>query len=334
MGEGACATLLLASLLITQLAVAGQVDAKTLNVAVSINALAGIVESVGGDRVEVSVLLPEGVEPHAFQATTEVIHKALRADLIVCTGHFPFESNLLSVANKPSVGLSDYERHGLRLLKQAEGKVNLHGYWLSPENAVAIASAVAEKLSQMDPEGSAYYTQKLYEFQRRVRATFDDVVKAAEDSGLRGISVLATFPSEQYVLEPIGVNVANFIVKEEDVFISGGDLAKVYEQAARGEIKLIVVSENAKLMKAGEYAEQVSRDTGLPMVYVKTLAFEFGDYVALLSYNAGALASASCLIGQAKSMPKDYSHQYYVMAVVVLAFISSIEALVILRRRS
>ena len=220
------ACLIIATLLMSTLAT-GVVNAMQLNVAVSIDALTCIVKAIGGDKVKVYSLLPEGVEPHAFQATSDIVQKALNADLLVLTGHFPFERQILEVvAQKPHVSLEDYEEHGLKLLTLTWGgtnKTNLHGYWLSPENAIAIAKAVADKLSVLDPKNSQYYYDRLNLFEERVLSAFDDAKEAIASCGLKGAKVLATFPSEQYILEPLEIKVEDFIVRGENIFISGSD---------------------------------------------------------------------------------------------------------------
>ncbi|RLE72717.1 MAG: ABC transporter substrate-binding protein, partial [Thermoprotei archaeon] len=65
-------------------------------VAVTLEPLASIVYEIGGGLIEVEVLLPEGVEPHTFQLTRDVIETASRADLIVHTGHMEWEKELVS----------------------------------------------------------------------------------------------------------------------------------------------------------------------------------------------------------------------------------------------
>ncbi|RLE50378.1 MAG: hypothetical protein DRJ31_01635 [Candidatus Methanomethylicota archaeon] len=328
---------LLTAILLTLALVANTPSNTSINVAVSINALLGIVKAVGGDRVNVYTLLPEGVEPHAFQATSELVQKALNADLLVLTGHFPFEQQLLKAVQKPYVSLEDYEKCGLKLLMLTWGgsnKTNLHGYWLSPENAIAIAEAVAKKLSALDPVNSQYYHDNFISFKERVLVVFEDAKKTIESCGLKGVRVLATFPSEQYILEPLGIEVDDFIVRGENIFISGSDLARLYEKVVKGEVKLITASYMTKFMKAGEYAQQISKDTGLPIVYLQTLAYKLADYPSLISYNAGSLTSGYEIVKQVKQVKAGGLEWLYLGIIGLLAFISMFEAIVIVRGRA
>ncbi|MHA2002831.1 MAG: metal ABC transporter solute-binding protein, Zn/Mn family, partial [Candidatus Thorarchaeota archaeon] len=61
-----------------------------LSVAASIAPLAGLVNEVGGAHIDIAVMLPEGIEPHAASLTPEAITAADEADLLVLTGHFPW----------------------------------------------------------------------------------------------------------------------------------------------------------------------------------------------------------------------------------------------------
>ncbi|MHA2209756.1 MAG: metal ABC transporter solute-binding protein, Zn/Mn family, partial [Candidatus Thorarchaeota archaeon] len=78
-----------------------------LSVAASIAPLAGLVNEVGGVHIDITVMLPEGIEPHAASLTPEAITAADEADLLVLTGHFPWEEDLVGVIDTPYLTLDD-----------------------------------------------------------------------------------------------------------------------------------------------------------------------------------------------------------------------------------
>ncbi|MFW9799086.1 MAG: metal ABC transporter solute-binding protein, Zn/Mn family, partial [Candidatus Thorarchaeota archaeon] len=133
--------------------------ASPIKVAASIEPLAGLVEEVGGIHVELSILLPEGIEPHAATLPPQAVTDAQAADLLVLTGHFPWETDLISQVSTPYITMDDlsalenYEDYGARLsempgqhaeggafhIAQQDHEGNPHGWWLLPVNAIAIA---------------------------------------------------------------------------------------------------------------------------------------------------------------------------------------------------
>ncbi|HDN01433.1 MAG TPA: hypothetical protein ENF42_00495, partial [Candidatus Bathyarchaeota archaeon] len=269
-----------------------QLSDGSVKVAVSIQTLSGIVRGVGGSRVKISVLLPEGVEPHAFQASSEIVEEASEASLLVFTGHFPFEYQLASSVNVEYVSLDDYKRYGLSLstIPGVKGE-NLHGYWLKPENAIAIAKAVSEKLKVIDPGYADYYDENLNLFITSVKRTVDFMVEQAEKYGYMGVKVVVTFPSEVYIAESLGLRVESVIVKGENVFISGGELSRLETMLLEGGVRAILVSEVSEMLKAGEYAKQLSQDTGVPLIRVRAVSAPGVDsYEGLLLYNLGLVS--------------------------------------------
>ncbi len=301
-----------------------------LKVAVSIQTLSGIVKAIGGSRVEISVLLPEGVEPHAFQASTEVIEKASEASLLVFTGHFPFEYQLASSVNVEYVSLDDYRKYGLSLspLPGSEGE-NLHGYWLKPENGIAIAMAVAEKLKVLDPSHADYYENNLKHFTSTVEEIARFMEEQAERYGYKSVRVVAAFPSEVYIAESLGLKVENVIVKGENVFISGGELSRLETLLMEGKVKAILVSEVSEMLKAGEYAKQLSQDTGVPLIRVRAVSVPGIDcYEGLLLYNLGLVSGVLRLNVRVRG---EVNLTKYYLAIVIMGILIVIQAFIIYR---
>lgn len=304
---------------------------RKILVAVTLEPLAPIVYEIGGQCVEIEVLLPEGVEPHTFQLTKDVVEKASRADLIVHTGHMEWEKKLISILNKSSVGLEDYIRFGLNLTNiPGTDSVDLHGYWLDPINAIAIAKAIVEKLIEIDPMDSEIYNLSLKRFVDKMYMLMDSLTTLSKSYNLYGKKVLLTFPSEVYLIRPLGLKPIACIVRGPQILISGSELVKVREMLMKKEISFIVVSSVARRMKAVEYAEQLARETDTRIIYLRTFSLpNLYDYSSLIMYNVGLI------IGSGKSLECDMQDlsEIYVSLIFILLIISIIELLYIYRLR-
>ncbi|MEM2519969.1 MAG: zinc ABC transporter substrate-binding protein, partial [Nitrososphaerota archaeon] len=131
--------------------------------------LASIVENVGGDRVEVSYIIPPNVDPHHYDPPlAEIIQSLSKARLVVTTArtHLPIEEKIYKVVEEgllktEVVGLEDYLENGLELLENPRtGQRNLHGYFYSITGIKAISKTIAEKLSEIDTAYREYYQEE------------------------------------------------------------------------------------------------------------------------------------------------------------------------------
>ncbi len=345
--QGILLTVVLVQTLLAPVVVVGQTGTGTqVRVAASIAPLAGIVKDVGGDSVDVSVLLPEGVEPHAASLPPSSVSAAQEADLLVLTGHFPWEEELLGQVDTPYVTFHDegssiaaYETYGASLSpmpgRRGHGTEsgNPHGWWMLPANAVAIANATRVALTMLFPSEDSTWDAGLDEFVRDVQ-TLQRTVQALDATyQFSALHAVAVFPAEAYIAEAFGIH-CEAVLQEEGVFIGGSDLMALQEGLSNGSLNVIVGSDIARLQTTGEFAYQLSSDYGVPLVWWKTVFSDIADYVAVMTVNLGALTSAldSTSQGTAVSFTTGI---VLVGVVVVLAVVVVIEtALIVQRARS
>ncbi len=295
--------LLILSMMLSPMPVIAVAESTSLKVAVSIESLAGIVAEIGGDRVSLSVLLPAGVEPHSFSVTPEIIAAAEQADLIVVTSHFTWESEIVNQTSKPSIGLEDYELYGARLSpmpgsedddhhdENHHHEGNPHGYWLLPTNALAIANATRVALNNIDNSSRDYWDARLKDFALRI-SRFNALVRELDRQyHFNEIAAVAVFPAEAYIAEAFGIEVKNVLQKGENVFISGDELLDLQNAMSNGSIKLLVGSDVARLQTGGEFALQLSQDTGVPVLWWNTILSKSSDYTGIMNYNLGILTA-------------------------------------------
>ncbi|MFX1244849.1 MAG: metal ABC transporter substrate-binding protein [Promethearchaeota archaeon] len=314
--------------------------APSLSVAVSIQPLAGIVREVGGTQISISVLLPEGIEPHAFSLTQAIIDEANAADMLVLTGHFDWEEELANQTSKPYISLKDYEALGAELLplrgytqnrfqKQIHSE-NLHGYWLLPKNAIAIANATRILCSALNSTHASYWQERFDEFVIQVEELEAFIAAQSLALGFAGKQVIITFPAEAYVAEALGLEVKGLLMVGDNIFISGPELIAVEQALRNGSINLILASDIAQLQAAGEFAQQLSSDSGVPIVWVRIVFSDLLNYIGIMSYNIGVVAT-----GLTGGLPPGLNFFAISMPVIIIAtvigVIATIELLLLIR---
>jgi zinc transport system substrate-binding protein len=148
-----------------------------VNVVASFYPILEFVKQVGGDRVEVSSLIPLGVEPHDFEPTIQQIQNAERADMLVYNGA-GFEGPWIKRINAKFVVDSS---QGLNLTKSSgeePGSMNERAdeldnkakrtfdphIWLDPVLAKQQIGNIRDGLITIDPNNAGIYSENARKF--------------------------------------------------------------------------------------------------------------------------------------------------------------------------
>lgn len=129
-------------------------------------------KNVGKGKVEVSLLLPPGVEPHSFEPKPDDIVRVNKADVFVYTNKImePWAEDILKGVGKPDLLVVDSSRGamflsageaGERVEKHEEGHHPAPGMdphiWLSIPNAQKMVDNIAAGLASRDPGNKDFY---------------------------------------------------------------------------------------------------------------------------------------------------------------------------------
>ena len=120
------------------------------------------VKMVGGNNVNITTLIPIGVEPHNFEPTIQQIQNAESADLIIYNGA-GLEKWIDKIDSKSKVDASQ----GLNLLKgndsESAGTYDPH-VWLDPVLAEKEVENIRDALVKVDPANSQYFHSNANKF--------------------------------------------------------------------------------------------------------------------------------------------------------------------------
>ena len=188
-----------ALLLVTVLAISVACEPKEvaggkIGVAVTILPQAEFVESVGGDRVEVTVMVPPGANVHIYEPTPSQLAALAEAEMYAKVGSgVEFELAWMDklVAINRDMLVVDCSR-GVELQEMIGGDEEEDGetehglmdphIWMSPRNAQIMVRNICEGLIQVDPDHKNYYEQnrdvylqKLAELDQEIRDSLSGV---------------------------------------------------------------------------------------------------------------------------------------------------------------
>jgi zinc transport system substrate-binding protein len=121
-------------------------------------------KAVGDDRINLSVLIPFGSEPHDYDPTIQQVQKVNSANLLVYNGASMEEPWIHNVSPQNKVDAST----GITLLSNPgdpdiKGPYDPH-LWLDPVTAIKEVQNIRDGLVKVDPKNAAYYNQNAQNF--------------------------------------------------------------------------------------------------------------------------------------------------------------------------
>ena len=264
---------------------AAQPAAAALRVVATTPDVADIAHQIGGDRIEVVTIAQGSQDPHKVPVKPSFVTKLNRADAVVVNGlglEHAFLPALLEVASNPKVlptgpGYIDASIYIQPLevpssQNRSQGELHPLGnphFSLDPVRGKAMAKAIAEGLTRVDPAGAESYQTGL--------ARFDTVLdtKIAEweqlASPLRGVKAVSYHQDLVYLADRYGLQLVDTIETKPGVPATPSHLAELVDTMKREQVKLVI------------------REIAYEMPLAQTVAERTGAHVATISALAGGL---------------------------------------------
>lgn len=187
-----------------------------VGVTASIYPLADIAKRVGGDRVEVEVLIPPGASPHVFEPTPEAFREFARTRLFIMVGvGLEFWAQKLITATADETLAVVRAADGVQLipltahhsespephLRQHE-RGNPH-VWLDPMVAVSLTQNIGRALMRLNPEHSQEYGERAAAYQGQLYALDERIRETVEQFRIR--EYVAFHPAWSYFARRYGL---------------------------------------------------------------------------------------------------------------------------------
>lgn len=328
LGAVAAGTLLLGACGNTEVDNASESTDGQLTVFASTFALKSLAEEIGGDRVNVEMVIPPGADPHTYEPTSKQMTQIAAADLFLTIGHDlePYvESiekslegqNVAFVKTAENVKLLDAadtvhvhdeeghteddhaheeEEHSEDEHAHEEGDGHSHGQydphvWLDPMNAVSMAEAVEAAFSEEAPDYKDEFAERLSTFKDEANA-LDAELKAAVENGSKS-ELLVTHAAYGYLAERYGFEqlpIAGLTPSEEP---SQQALKRIIEEARLHDLNYIAF-EDTVTPKVAEVVKQEIGAESVTIYNLESVTKEQMDksYFDLMRENVKALETA------------------------------------------
>jgi ABC-type Zn uptake system ZnuABC Zn-binding protein ZnuA len=245
-----------------------------LAVVTTVAPLTNIAAVVGGDRVSVTGLVPEGQNSHTFEPPPSAAEVISRADLILVNG-LKLEDPTAELAEENKAGDAAVVAVGDRVLAPADyiydfsfpkkdGKPNPH-LWTDPLLAIRYAEVIRDEYAKRDPDGKATYDANLAAFAKAATALSDAVRAASASIPAERRGLLTYHDGFAYFARDYGWKVIGAIQPANFEEPSPREVAALIDQIRREKVPAIFGSE----VFPSTVLAQIGRSTGAR--YVDTL---------------------------------------------------------------
>ncbi len=257
-------------------------ETPRVSVVVSLAIFADFARQVGGDRVDVSTLVPAGADPHTYEPGPSRVAKLTKADLVIVNG-LGLEAALEDVVeeNTSSSAILVELAEGLPVIDK-----NPH-LWLDVLNAIAYVEHIRDALAEIDLAGADTYRANADGYLAELR-TLDEGMAAAIDSIPPERRKLVTFHDAfPYLARRYGLEVVAVVVTSPGKEPSAKDVANLVDAIAAEDVPAVFKEPqlNARIL------ELAADDAGVEVCTLHSAALDkkVNTYVKLMRFNAKEL---------------------------------------------
>jgi zinc/manganese transport system substrate-binding protein len=213
-----------------------------------------LLQELAGDKVQIYVATTALQDPHHIQARPSLIAAVRGADLLVCTGaelEVGWLPVLLRQSGNPAIqpgqpGYFEAAAYVRKLevptrLDRSEGDVHAAGnphIQTDPRNIGMVATALAQRLAQIDPSNAAFYQAREKDFGARWQTAVQRWTAAA--APLKGLPIVVQHKGFPYLEDWLGLKEIAQLEPKPGVEPTSSHLAEVLELLQRQPAKMII----------------------------------------------------------------------------------------------
>ena len=280
-------------------------EQKRLSVVVTFDALYEMASAVGGDRVSVHNIMPDGMEAHDFEPQAKDLAALGSADVFIANG-LGFDSwaqraadaaagdNMLLV--DASTGLTpislarrpDEDDHHSDAHSSAHTAFYDPHIWLSPLCAVSMAENIRDAFCAADPDGSEHYFGNCSVFAQKLKALHDEY--STKIGAMSNKTIVTGHAVFAYLCRDFGL-IQNSV---EGVFAEGEPSAKVLVELIEFCIDNNISTILAENLSSPLVAETLAAETGavVKLIYTMEGAEDGMSYIERMESNLATILEA------------------------------------------
>jgi ABC-type Zn uptake system ZnuABC Zn-binding protein ZnuA len=238
-----------------------------LVVATTVAPITSIVANVGGDRIELHGIVPEGTNSHTYEPPPQVAEVLSEADLVFVNG-LKLEDPTKELAEQNAKKGSEIVALGTLSLPESDyiydfsfpkkdGKPNPH-LWTDPLFAIKYADEAATALKKADPDNADYYEKNRLAFDAKATA-LSDALKTDQATIPGGNKELLTYhDAYAYFGKDYGWKIIGAVQPSNFDDPTPKEVASIIDQVRSEKVPVIFGSE----VFPSKILEQIGKESG------------------------------------------------------------------------
>ncbi len=274
-----CAALLLCIILPFSFASCGttgdeenQSNADGIQVSVTFNAMKEFVSAVGGDKVEITTIIPDGVEPHSFEPKAQDLASLESAEIFVYNG-LGMESWVddgINAVDNDNLIVVNASNDVTPITNTDQEEIKEHGQydphiWLSLKDAEIELNNIKDALVKADSNNKTYYEKNCSDYIAEIETLYNKYNKKFQNTQNKSfVTAHAAFSylCKDFALEQNSV---------EDVFAEGEPSAKQLAELVNYCKANNVTTVFSEEMASADVSETLANEVGAKVETIYTI---------------------------------------------------------------
>ena len=256
---------------------------SNINAVVSIVPVQTFLKAIGGEKVNITVMVQAGDSPHSYEPKPSQMLSVAKADIFFAIG-VEFESVWLPkfTSLNPKMTLShlnqnvktismasSHHEHNEHDAHDAHSGRDPH-IWTSPKNVAIIAQNIFDALSKQDPKNVRYYKENLEKFLDLISKT-DTQIKAIFSTYKGSRNFIVFHPSWGYFAKAYGLE--EIAVEVEGKSPKPRELVHLLQEAK--EEKVTAIFTQPEFSDAS--AKIIAKELNIPVVKISPMAKHWSE---------------------------------------------------------
>ncbi len=242
-------------------------NSQQLRVVTTVSPITSLVENIGGTRIQLEGIVPEGANSHTFEPAPSVASILSQADLFVANGLFLEEPSIdLARANlKPGgVILTLGDKATTReewvfdfSFPESDGHPNPH-LWTAPNLALKYAELIRDELVNLDPKNADYYNENFAKLEIRIHDLDRRIAESVETIPPQHRKLLTYHDSFPFFGARYGMEIIGAVQPSNFTEPSAREMARLIDQVRDAQVPAIFGSE----VFPSPIMEQIAKEAG------------------------------------------------------------------------
>jgi zinc transport system substrate-binding protein len=245
-------------------------EKTVLNIMASIPPQAEFLEKIGGNYINVKIIVPPGADPHTFELKPELLKSFSEADAYFKIGSgIEFELTWMDKIAGFNKNMKIYDcSKNIKFIHSdtgsAESDEHADGYitgndphiWVSIKNAMIISENIYEGLSRLDPKNSNVFLANRNSYQQKLIDLDKKITESL--SGAKNRKFMVYHSAWSYFARDYGMEEISIESSGKEPTFAG--IREAIDLARQNNIKIIFVSPQFSTKSAETIAKEIGAD--------------------------------------------------------------------------